>query len=61
MRLPEHRGMLLIRSVSARCGGPALLSPCVLLLRVIERRRAEMQKATEIAQGGSRDSYKACL
>lgn len=37
--------MLLIRSVSARCGGPALLSPCVLLLRVIERRRAEMQKA----------------
>ena len=44
--------MLLIRSVSARCGGPALLSRCVLLLRVIERRRAEMQKATEIAQGG---------
>lgn len=53
--------MLLIRSVSARCGGPALLSPCVLLLRVIERRRAEMQKATEIAQGGSRGSYEACL
>lgn len=26
-------------------GGPALLSPCVLLLRVIEGRRAGMQKA----------------